>query len=140
MANPRRKQVVVLGLGTFGGALARQLACRHHQVTGIDLSESVVDQYDDLLFAAAVGDVTDVEVLKHLAVHEADVVYIALGDDPQKSTIAALRALELGALRVVVRGLDADHQTILEKVGVHQIVFPDAIVAESLAARLSEED
>ncbi len=53
------KRFVVIGLGTFGSALARKLKSNGIRVTGIDGDAEAVEDVQDHLFEAVIGDATD---------------------------------------------------------------------------------
>lgn len=127
------KRFVVLGLGSFGTALARKLAKNGCRVTGVDASEERVEEIKDQLYEAVVGDVTDRETLQQLLVSRADAVFISLGETIERSLLTALHARELGAKRVLVKGVTEEHGKILKHLGVERVIFPEAEMAEQLA-------
>ena len=53
------KRFVVLGLGSFGSALAKRLSENGCRVTGVDASEDRVEALQDVLYEAVGGAVTD---------------------------------------------------------------------------------
>ncbi len=65
------KRFVVLGLGSFGTALATRLAKNGCRVTGVDASERRVDQLKHILYESVVANVTDKESLEELLVASA---------------------------------------------------------------------
>jgi trk system potassium uptake protein TrkA len=132
-----KRHFVVLGLGTFGEALARRLAKNGCRVTGVDLDKPKVDSLKDVLYEAIIADVTQFAALEHLDIGRAEQVFVSLGEggDMSPSLMAVLHAKELGARRLVVKGLSADHKKILEKMGVERVVFPESEIAVELADR-----
>lgn len=127
------KRFIVLGLGSFGTALATRLAKNGCRVTGVDASEARVDSLKDVLHEAVVGDVTDRGTLEELLVSQAHAVFISLGEKIEMSLLAALHAREAGAKRVLVKGVTDEHGRILKHMGVERVVFPEAEMAEQLA-------
>lgn len=127
------KRFIVLGLGSFGGALSTRLATNGCRVTGVDASEARVEALKDVLYEAVVGDVTDRATLEELLVAQASVVFISLGEKIEMSLLAALHAREAGAKRVIVKGVTDEHARILKYMGVERVVFPEAEMAEQLA-------
>lgn len=128
-----QKHFVVLGLGTFGGALAKKLSANGCRVTGVDASEEAVEELKHSLYAAVIGDVTDYETLKQLPLQAASAVLIGLGEEITRSLLATLHAKELGARRIIVKGVTEDHAKILKRLGVERVVFPEIEIAEELA-------
>ncbi len=136
MANPK-KRFVVLGLGSFGEALARRLCTNGCRVTGVDADAAKVDSLKDDLYESIVADVTDRTALTPLNLGDADTVFISLGERSEMtpSLLATLHAKELGAKRIVVKGLSQDHAKILRSLGVERVVFPETEIAVALADR-----
>lgn len=60
------RHFVVIGLGTFGRALAERLCQNHCRVTGMDANAMRVEELKDVLYEAVIGDATDREALQHL--------------------------------------------------------------------------
>jgi trk system potassium uptake protein TrkA len=131
------KQFVVLGLGTFGGALARKFHENGCRVTGIDASEEKVEEMKEFLYEAIIGDVTDPDTLRHLPIKDASAVFVALGEEITPSLLATLHSKELGASRVIAKGTTKEQQKILEKLGVERVVFAEEEIARELADRMT---
>ncbi|HVC93126.1 MAG TPA: TrkA family potassium uptake protein [Pirellulales bacterium] len=127
------KRFLVLGLGSFGTALATRLTRNGCRVTGVDMNEKRVEQLQQVLHEAVVANVTDRATLEALLVAQTQAVFISLGDSIEPSLLAALHARELGARRVLVKGISAEHGKILDHLGVERVVFPEAEMAVQLA-------
>jgi trk system potassium uptake protein len=127
------KRFIVLGLGSFGTALATRLAKNGCRVTGVDTSDVRVEALKDILYEAVVGDVTDRGTLEELLVSQSNAVFISLGEKIEMSLLAALHAREAGAKRVLVKGVTDEHGRILKHMGVERVVYPEAEMAEQLA-------
>jgi trk system potassium uptake protein TrkA len=136
MISPR-KHYVVLGLGTFGGALAVQLAENGCRVTGVDVSQSLVEAYKDQLYEAVIADASDRSAVEQLEVANADAVFISLGEDLSPSLLATLHVKEAGAKRIIVKGLTNEHGKILRALGVERVVFPEIEIARTLADQIT---
>lgn len=131
------RQFVVLGLGSFGTALARRLSANHCRVTGVDLREKAVEDVKNDLYAAIVADVTDRQALEELLLHQADTVFISLGEQIERSILAALHAKDLGARRIYAKGVTREHGRILEKLGVERVIFPEMEMAVQIADKVT---
>lgn len=132
----KHSRFVVIGLGRFGSALARRLAQHGHRVTGIDLDEDTVQRVQDCLASALVADGSDEEVLKAIDLPGATAIFISLGDHANRSIVATMYVLELGARRVIVKGIDALHARILRKLGKVEVIFPEEAMARYVADHL----
>jgi trk system potassium uptake protein len=131
------KRFVVIGLGSFGSALAKKLKSNGIRVTGIDADPDSVEDIQDHLFEAVVGDATDRESLAALSLDRADGVVISLGEDITRSLLATLHAKELGARHIVVKGVTSEHGKLLKSLGVERVIFPEIEMAQQLADRLT---
>jgi trk system potassium uptake protein TrkA len=129
--------MTVIGLGTFGAALASRLCKNGCRVTGVDSDKERVEGLKSDLYEAVIGDATDRETLQHLTLSDADTVFISMGEDITRSLLATLHAKELGARRIIVKGVTAEHGKILKSLGVERVVFPEVEIAESLADRIT---
>jgi len=131
------KKFIMLGMGTFGSALATKLAANGCQVTGVDQRRERLDLLKNVLHEAVIGDSTDREVLENLPIRDATAVFISLGETISQSLLATLHVRELGARNVIVKGVTKEHGKILEHLGVDRVVFPEEEVARELADRMT---
>jgi trk system potassium uptake protein TrkA len=131
------KKFIMLGMGTFGSALATKLAANGCQVTGVDQRRERLDLLKNVLHEAVIGDSTDREVLENLPIRSATAVFISLGETISQSLLATLHVRELGARNVIVKGVTKEHGKILEHLGVDRVVFPEEEVARELADRMT---
>lgn len=131
------KKFIMLGMGTFGSALATKLAANGCQVTGVDQRRERLDLLKNVLHEAVIGDSTDREVLENLPIRAATAVFISLGETISQSLLATLHVRELGARNVIVKGVTKEHGKILEHLGVDRVVFPEEEVARELADRMT---
>lgn len=131
------KQFVVIGLGSFGTALAERLAKNGCRVTGLDASRERVEALKNVLYEAVIGNATERESISHLPIATADTVFVSMGEDITQSILATLHAKELGARHVVVKGVTEEHGRILKRLGVDRVVFPETEIARELADRMT---
>ena len=129
------KRFIVLGLGSFGSALATRLSVNGCKVTGVDRSRERVEELKDILHEAIVMDSTDREALGQLLMANAQAVFISLGEHIEPSLLATLHAKELGARRILVKGVTKEHGRILERLGVERVIFPEVEMALEIADR-----
>ena len=62
--------VVIVGLGRFGSAMARELTDHGVEVMGIDSRQRMVQNAADIVTNTAVADSTDIEALRQLGVDQ----------------------------------------------------------------------
>ena len=131
------RRFVMLGMGTFGTALARRLAVNGCQVIGVDSRRDRLEAVKNEIHECVIGDATDREVLENLPLRDASAVFISLGETISRSLLATLHVKELGARQVVVKGVTKEHGKILEHLGAYRVVFPEEEVAKQLADKMT---
>jgi len=131
------KRFVMLGMGTFGTALARKLAANGCQVIGVDSSRERLEAVKHEIHECVIGDCTDREVLENLPLRDVSAVFISLGETISLSLLATLHVKELGARQVIVKGVTKEHGKILEHLGVDRVVLPEEEVARQLADKMT---
>ena len=127
----------MLGMGTFGTALARKLAANGCQVIGVDSRRERLEAVKHEIHECVIGDCTDREVLENLPLRDVSAVFISLGETISLSLLATLHVKELGARQVIVKGVTKEHGKILEHLGVDRVVFPEEEVARQLADKMT---
>ncbi len=131
------RRFVMLGMGSFGTALARRLATNGCQVIGVDSRRDRLEAVKNEIHECVIGDATDREVLENLPLRDASAVFISLGETISRSLLATLHVKELGARQVVVKGVTKEHGKILEHLGADRVVFPEEEVAKQLADKMT---
>ncbi len=131
------KHFIVIGLGSFGTALAERLCKNGCRVTGVDGSRERVEELKDVLYEAIIGDATERETLEHLAMKDAKAVFVSLGEDITQSLLATLHAKELGAHRIIVKGVTPEHGRLLRSLGIDRVIFPETEIAQELADQMT---
>ncbi|HHW17652.1 MAG TPA: TrkA family potassium uptake protein [Firmicutes bacterium] len=129
------KQFAVIGLGRFGGSLARTLARLGAEVLAVDVDEEKVKAIAPVVTQAVQADATDESVLRELGLKNFDVVVVAISAF-EASLLVTLFLKELGVKRVVVKAASEEHGKILERVGADTIVFPEKDMGERVAYSL----
>ena len=131
------KSYVVIGLGRFGSALARQLCQLGAEVLAMDVNADLVQQISGDVTHAVVADARDKEVLKALGVKDFDCAIVAIGGDLSASVLATMNIKELGVPYVVCKAHDDTHRRVLEKIGADRVTIPEQENAVRLARSLS---
>ncbi len=132
------KRFIVIGLGNFGFYVAKTLYEDGHEVLAIDRNRDRVANIQDLVSEAMILDAIHRESLKGLGVRQAEAVVVSMGDDISNSILTTLYLKELGARKIVAKCQDEDHARILEKLGAHEIIFPEKAMGQKVAKGLSK--
>jgi trk system potassium uptake protein TrkA len=81
-------------------------------------------------------DIADESALEKLELGSFEVVILAAGEDFVASQTAAMIAKESGARYVIAKARDNRQKTILERVGVDEVILPDHEMGAKLARKL----
>ena len=131
-----QKNIIVLGLGRFGYAVATRLAQKGAYVTAVDSNYKTVEKIASLVSSSVQADITEEVALKSLGINNYDAAIIATGSDLEASIEATLICKDSGINQVIAKASSESHARILEKIGADYIVFPEADTAERLARSL----
>lgn len=134
------KSYVVIGLGRFGSALARQLCKLGAEVLALDVKGDLVQQVANDVTHAVVGDAQDKEVLRALGVRNMDCAVIAIGDNLAASVLITMNLKELGVPYIVCKAHDETHRKVLEKLGANRVIIPEYEYAQRLARTLNSHN
>lgn len=130
-------RIAVIGLSAFGTHLVQTLAKVSCRILALDLEESRVNAVRELVDEAAIGDARDARVLASLRLGDYDSVVVSLGEPLDASLLAVLHLRDLKVRRIVAKAVSADHRRLLNQLGVDEVVFPEADMAERTANTLS---
>ncbi|WP_124726972.1 potassium channel family protein [Staphylospora marina] len=119
------KTFAIIGLGRFGGSVARTLHAMGHEVLAIDKDPERVQALAQEVAHAVEADTTDEHALKALGIRNFDVVVVAIGNDIQASILTTLILKEMGVSNIVVKATNELHGKVLMKIGADKVVFPE---------------
>jgi trk system potassium uptake protein TrkA len=132
-----KKQIAVIGLGTFGFNVARELAKNGIQVLAIDKNEAIINEVSSIVAHAVCADATDEKVLQDAGVIDCETVIVAIGESMETSILVTLLLKELGLKNIVVKSTSPWHSRIAAKIGANRIVYPEYEMAKKLAEGLA---
>lgn len=136
MARPKNQisnNVVVVGLGRFGGAVAQSLTRLGHEVLAIEESLSLVQSWSDRLTHVVQADSSNIEALRQLGVADFQHAVVGIGSDIEASVLTVLALSELGVPDIWAKAVTTNHGKILEKTGAHHVVYPEVAMGERVA-------
>lgn len=134
------KNFIVIGLGRFGTAVARELCELGNQVLAMDVSADRVQDIADRVTHAVAGDARDPAVLQSLGVSDYDCAVVAVGNDVGSSAMITLRLKEAGVANVVCKAQSHVHRRLLEKIGADRVVFPEHEMGIKVAQGLARSN
>ncbi|GAB2601999.1 potassium transporter [Paractinoplanes abujensis] len=125
--------IVVIGLGRFGGQVADSLLQLGHEVLGVDENPELVQQWSDKLTHVVQADSTDEDALLQVGIKEFTRAVVGIGNDIEASVLTVLTLHELGIREIWAKAVSAKHGRILRSVGAHHVIYPEATMGERVA-------
>lgn len=125
--------IAVIGLGRFGAALAIELADQGTEVLGVDADENVVQALHGTLSYVVQGDSTDPALIDQLGLGDYARVVVAIGSDVTASILTTSQLLRAGVAEVWAKAISPQHAVILDQLGVHHVVSPEADMGRRVA-------
>ncbi|MEX2660123.1 MAG: TrkA family potassium uptake protein, partial [Acidimicrobiales bacterium] len=130
---PPGSEVIVIGLGRFGSALADTLVELGHQVLGVDSDPSIVQDALGTLSHAVQIDATSSKALEQLGVADFPVAVVAIGNDIEASVLTTAALSDVGIPNIWAKAITQSHGRILRRVGAHHVVFPEHDMGQRVA-------
>jgi trk system potassium uptake protein TrkA len=128
---------IIIGLGNFGSALAEKLTFAGHEVIGVDKNISRVEAIKESVTHAVCLDSADPTAVVSLPLKNADVVVVCIGENEGANIMATALMKKLNVKRLISRSLGPLHETVLEAMGVSEIVRPEEETAERWVKKLT---
>ena len=120
-----KHSVLVIGLGRFGSAAARELAALGHEVLALDRDEERVNEVAPDVTHAVQADATNDEALKAIGAGDFEYAIVAISGVTEPSIFATMALKNLGVGTVVAKAGTPLHGAILERVGADRVVYPE---------------
>lgn len=128
---------IVIGLGSFGSAIAINLTESGHEVMAVDKDISRVEALKERVSHAVALDATVANVLEELPLKATDMVIVAIGEEISANIITTA-LLKLNKVnKLACRAISTIHQTILEAMHVDIVINPEDEAADKWAKKLA---
>jgi trk system potassium uptake protein TrkA len=127
-----KRQIAVIGLGSFGIATTRALFEMGHEVLAIDNDEAPLNEVMDHATHVVQADGCDRAAMEELGVGSLDVAIVAIAE-LEASILTFITLKDLGVPQVIARASNAVHAQILEKLGVNRVILAEQETALRLA-------
>ena len=126
-------QVLVVGLGRFGSAVASELTQLGFEVLGADTDAKRVQSRADVLTHVVEADTTSVDVLEQLGARDFDNAVVGIGSDIEASILTTAALADAGIPNIIAKAVTDAHGRILERVGAHSVVYPEKEMGRRVA-------
>lgn len=129
--------VMVIGLGRFGAATAEALAKLGHDVLAVERNHELVQQWAPALTHVVETDATSMAALEQIGVKDFPIAVVSIGSSIESSVLATANLVDLGCRQIWAKAITTSHGRILERIGAHHVVYPEADAGEKVAHLVS---
>jgi trk system potassium uptake protein TrkA len=120
----KENEFAIIGLGSFGGSLARRLEALGHPVLGIDIDPLVVKAIADEITEAVVLDASDEDALRQVDITAFRTVVVAISDHFEANALITSTLKNLGIPNVISESNSDRHREILLRIGADRVILP----------------
>lgn len=128
--------VLVIGLGRFGSALANTLESLGQDVLAVEQSPQLIAQWAGKLTLVE-ADATNPEALEQLGARDFAVAVVGVGSYLEASVLITANLVDLGAPQIWAKATSNEHARILQRIGAHHVVLPEADAGTRVAHLVS---
>ncbi|MGO1354986.1 MAG: potassium channel family protein [Brachybacterium tyrofermentans] len=129
----RDEGVLVIGLGRFGASIALTLEKLGTEVLAIDTNEELVQKYSGQLTHVVRADATQPEVLDQVGGGDFSLAVVGVGTSIEASVLIAANLVDFGKPVIWAKAISAAHGRILQRIGCHHVVYPEADAGKRVA-------
>ncbi len=123
-------KIIIIGLGNFGMSAAIGLSNTNNEVIAVDMDPEKIMQIKDKVAHAVAFDAKKEAAYNSLPLKNTDLVIIAIGDRNGTAIMSTAIIKKLTKARIIARASSDIEDTILQAMGVDQIVHPEKDYAE----------
>ncbi|MEZ4775224.1 MAG: TrkA family potassium uptake protein [Bacteroidia bacterium] len=128
---------IILGLGNFGSTLAQLLTQMGHEVIGVDNNMGKVESLKEKITHTICLNSTDPLSVENLPLRDTDVVMVCIGENEGANLMTTALMKQYKPKRLISRAVSPLHQTILESMGITEIIHPEEETAIRWAKKLN---
>ena len=131
--------ILVIGLGRFGSALADTLDTMDMEVLAVERDPDLVERWSKRL-PVVEADATDPRAIEQIGAKDFASAVVGVGTSLEASVLITGNLVDVGIPEIWAKAISAEHQRILERIGAHHTVLPEADagarVAHSVGGRM----
>lgn len=119
-------EVLVVGLGRFGGAAALELQRLGHRVIALEKDTHRAEGFLGKLSKVIQGDASQPGTVDQVARSRIHLAVVGIGSSIEASVLASANLVDAGVGSIWAKAMSAEHARILDRIGVHHVVRPEA--------------
>lgn len=130
---------IIIGLGNFGASIAEKLTLLGNEVIGVDNNMEKVDAIKDKITHSICLNSIDSKAVMSLPLKNTDVVMVCIGEDEGANILVSALMKKMKVKRLISRSVSPLHETVLEAMGIEEIVNPEVESAERWVKKLTSK-
>lgn len=118
--------VLVIGLGRFGSAVALELTKLGHRVIAVERNSALAETYVNKVYKVVHADMAKSAALEMIRSAEPKIAIVGIGSSVESSVLAAANLVDAEVPSIWAKALTPEHKRILTRIGVHHVISPEA--------------
>ena len=132
----RSAGALVIGLGRFGQSIATSLDRLGQDVLAVERDPELVAQWSGQL-PLVEADASNPVALEQLGARDFPVAVVGVGTSLEASVLITGNLVDMGTPQIWAKAVSAEHGRILQRIGAHHVVFPEADAGNRVAHLVS---
>jgi trk system potassium uptake protein TrkA len=134
---PKREAgILVIGLGRFGSAIAATLDRLGQDVLAVERDPDLVAQWTGRI-PLVEADAANPEALEQVGAREFSVAVVGVGSYLEASVLITGNLVDMGTPQIWAKAVSTEHARILQRIGAHHVVLPEADAGSRVAHLVS---
>jgi trk system potassium uptake protein TrkA len=129
--------VLLIGLGRFGAAAAAELDVLGREVLAVDRDAAPVQEWAEEVTHTVQADATQLDALRQIGAEDFQIAVVAVGSEIEASVLITANLVELGVAQIWAKAVTPSHGKILERIGAHHVIYPEAEAGSRIARLVS---
>lgn len=135
-ASKKNAGVLVIGLGRFGSAIATTLDRLGQDVLAVERNPELVAQWAGRI-PLVEADAANPDALEQLGAQDFGSAVVGVGSYLEASVLITGNLVDLGTPQIWAKAISAEHARILQRIGAHHVVLPEADAGARVAHLVS---
>lgn len=129
--------ILVVGLGRFGSAIAMTLQTLGHDVLAVDRDGMRAQKWSGKLTHVVEADASNRDALDQIGANDFSIAIVGVGTSLEASVLITANLVDIGVPQIWAKALSPEHKRILERIGAHHVVLPEADAGARVAHLVS---
>ncbi|ADU47190.1 potassium channel family protein [Intrasporangium calvum] len=125
--------VLVIGLGRFGSAVAMELTKLGHRVIAVERNNALAESYVNKFAKVVHADMAQASAIDMIRAAEPKIAVVGIGSSVESSVLASANLVDAGVPSIWAKALSQEHKRILDRIGVHHVISPESDAGRRVA-------